>query len=183
MSLTLRAASVADLPGVVLLMNAAFRGIGPDAGWNSEAAFIDGDRTSETHLRRELADNPDLLLLLAECGAGARLEGCVSLDPISAHTWVLGSLTIAPHLQNAGLGRQLLAAAEQLAMQQQARILRMKVVNVRDTLIAWYERRGYRRTGESSPFPYGDTRFGTPRRDDLCFVVLEKDLVAAAPGG
>ena len=57
--------------------------------------------------------------------------------------------------------------------------MRMKVVSVRDTLTAWYERRGYHLTGETSPFPYGDTRFGSPRRDDLCFVVLEKSLSTA----
>ena len=52
--------------------------------------------------------------------------------------------------------------------------LRMTVIDVRDELIAWYERRGYRRTGIRKPFPYGDTRFGVPRRDDLRFEVLEK---------
>lgn len=52
----------------------------------------------------------------------------------------------------------------------------MTVVNVRDTLIAWYIRRGYFLTGETEPFPYDDNRFGTPLRDDLAFVVLEKVL-------
>jgi hypothetical protein len=52
----------------------------------------------------------------------------------------------------------------------------MTVVNLRDTLIAWYERRGYAPTGETEPFPYGDARFGAPRRDDLAFVVLRKRL-------
>jgi hypothetical protein len=52
----------------------------------------------------------------------------------------------------------------------------MTVIHCRDTLIAWYERRGYRRTGETRPFPYGDARFGEPRRSDLYFVVLEKPL-------
>jgi hypothetical protein len=53
----------------------------------------------------------------------------------------------------------------------------MTVVNVRDTLIAWYVRRGYTLTGETEPFPYGDIRFGVPRRDDLHFVILRKRLV------
>jgi hypothetical protein len=53
----------------------------------------------------------------------------------------------------------------------------MTVVNVREALIAWYRRRGYHETGETNPFPYGDDRFGTPQRDDLSFVVLEKDLI------
>jgi hypothetical protein len=53
----------------------------------------------------------------------------------------------------------------------------MSVVNARDTLIAWYERRGYLLTGETRPFPYDDQRFGRPLRDDLHFVLLEKDIV------
>jgi hypothetical protein len=52
----------------------------------------------------------------------------------------------------------------------------MTVVNVRDSLIAWYGRRGYALTGETQPFPYGDERFGRPLRGDLQFVVLEKEL-------
>jgi hypothetical protein len=55
-----------------------------------------------------------------------------------------------------------------------ARRVRTTVINTRDTLIAWYERRGYVRTGEIQPFPYGDDRSGKPSREDLCFVVLEK---------
>ena len=58
----------------------------------------------------------------------------------------------------------------------------MSVINVRDALIAWYERRGYRRTGEIEQFPYGDDRFGTPLRDDLAFAILQKPLDAAATG-
>jgi hypothetical protein len=52
----------------------------------------------------------------------------------------------------------------------------MTVIAQRAELIAWYERRGYVRTGETRPFPYGDERFGRPLRDDLHFVVLEKQL-------
>ena len=58
--------------------------------------------------------------------------------------------------------------------------MRMTVIDLRDALIAFYERRGYRRTGVYKPFPYGDERFGVPRRDDLRFEVLEKPLPVAA---
>ena len=54
--------------------------------------------------------------------------------------------------------------------------IEMTVVHVRESLISWYERRGYRRTGETRPFPYADTRYGTPTRPDLVFIVLEKHL-------
>ncbi len=54
----------------------------------------------------------------------------------------------------------------------------MTVVNIRETLVAWYIRRGYSLTGEIEPFPYSDERFGTPLRDDLSFLVLEKSLTS-----
>ena len=49
--------------------------------------------------------------------------------------------------------------------------------NQRGELIAYYERRGYRRTGEERPFPYDDARFGLPTRGDLVFEVLAKSLL------
>jgi hypothetical protein len=36
----------ADVPAIAALMNLAFRGGGPDAGWNSEADHFQGDRTN-----------------------------------------------------------------------------------------------------------------------------------------
>ncbi len=54
----------------------------------------------------------------------------------------------------------------------------MTVVSIRESLVAWYERRGYQRTGETEPFPCGESHLGTPRRADLEFVVLEKTLRA-----
>jgi GNAT superfamily N-acetyltransferase len=90
--------------------------------------------------------------------------------------WGLGLLTVRPDLQNRQLGRTLLRAAEELAKERGAHRIHMTVVNVRTTLIAWYERRGYTLTGKTQPFPYGDERFGRPLRDDLHFVVLEKDI-------
>ena len=36
--------------------------------------------------------------------------------------------------------------------------------------------RRWHATGETLPFPYHDPRFGLPRRDDLYFNVLERDL-------
>jgi len=103
----------------------------------------------------------------------------VWLKPVSAQIWYLGLLSVNPHLQNSGLGRKILAAAEKWAAYRGATSMEMKVVNVRDTLVAWYERRGYRLTGEVHPFPYGDTNFGVPRREDLAFVVLQKSLVTS----
>jgi len=179
MSLPLCLAVPADLPALVALMNSAYRGVGPEASWNTEARYLEGNRTNETDLAEELASKPEAVLLVTQEMAEGSLQGCVLLAPLSDGLWHLGSLAVDPLLQKSGLGRKLLQSAEEWAAQRGARTIQIEVVNVRDTLIAWYERRGYRLTGAVNPFPYGDNRFGTPLRNDLSFVVLEKSLLGA----
>jgi ribosomal protein S18 acetylase RimI-like enzyme len=167
-----------DIPAVVALINRAYRGSSASSGWTTEAAYLSGDRTTEDLLRADLDAKPRACLLKWEDPATGLIQGCVRLEPLGDDLWYLGSLAIDPERQNGGLGRTLLSAAEQWVRERGGRRVRMTVVNVRDTLIAWYLRRGYRRTGETNPFPYGDNRFGTPLRGDLSFVLLEKDLNA-----
>jgi ribosomal protein S18 acetylase RimI-like enzyme len=165
----------ADYAAVIILVNLAFRGTGSSASWNIEA-FIEGQRLNESLLRENLAANPEAHLLIYRDVPDGELLGTVWLDPGKDGIWYLGLLSIRPDLQKRQLGRTLLTAAENFAKQRGAHRIRMTVVNVRDTLIAWYERRGYTLTSETKPFPYGDDRFGKPLRDDLYFVVLEKDI-------
>jgi ribosomal protein S18 acetylase RimI-like enzyme len=169
-------ASDSDLPAIVALMNRAYRGTGPAAGWSTEADYISGDRTTEALLRADIADKPQASLLAWRDHADAPPSGCVWLEPLGDGCWYLGSLAVEPGQQNGGLGRTLLAAAERWIADRGGRRVRMSVVNVRDRLIAWYVRRGYCETGETSAFPYDDARFGTPLRADLSFVLLEKAL-------
>lgn len=168
----LEEAAADDLPAVVALMNRAYRD--PHGSWTNEAAYIDGDRASVGLLAEEIAASPDGRLLLWR--RGADLLGCVRVEPEEEGDWYLGALTVDPAAQNAGLGRRLLTAAEDWIGARGGHVVRMTVVNVRDTLIAWYLRRGYDLTGETLPFPYEDDRFGVPRQDDLAFVVLHKRL-------
>jgi ribosomal protein S18 acetylase RimI-like enzyme len=178
MDLQLSLAEEKDLPAIAALMNAAFRGPTTQRAWTVEGDYITGERTSVSLLAEELAAGTRTLLLKNETGV---LSGCVSLRPLSPRRWYLGALTVDPSLQNAGLGRRLLLAAEEYAYREGAREIEMTVVNLRDALIAWYERRGYQKTGQHEPFPYGDPRFGIPLRDDLNFVVLEKHLSPPQP--
>jgi ribosomal protein S18 acetylase RimI-like enzyme len=86
-------------------------------------------------------------------------------------------LSVSPTLQGGGLGRRLVEAAHRtLADRFGSRRVRISVFPQRETLIGWYERLGYRRTGDTLPFPYGDSRFGLPKRDDLHFLVMEREL-------
>jgi GNAT superfamily N-acetyltransferase len=171
----LKPAVEADYGAIIDLANVAYRGTGPSASWNIEN-FIDGQRLNESLLREDLAAKPHAHLLTYRDDPEGPLLGTVLLDPGKDGVWYLGLLTIRPDIQKRKLGRALLAAAEDFAKQHGARRIQMTVVNVRDILIAWYERRGYTLTQETRPFPYGDERFGRPLRDDLYFVVLEKDI-------
>lgn len=171
----LHPAAEADYPTIIDLVNVAYRGTGPSASWNIEN-FIEGQRLNESLLREELATKSESHLLTYRDAPDGPLLGTVLLDPRPNGVWYLGLLTVRPDLQERQLGRNLLAAAKGFAKQRGAHRIQMTVVNVRDILIAWYERRGYNVTGESRPFPYGDERFGRPLRDDLHFVVLEKDI-------
>jgi ribosomal protein S18 acetylase RimI-like enzyme len=167
-------ATVADLEAVAALVNSAYRGDSSRLGWATEADALGGQRTDAETLATDLAAKPGAALLLyREEGV---LLGCVWLEPAEAGTWYLGMLTVRPDLQARNLGRSMLEAAEVYVGGQGGTRIEMTVIAIRDTLIAWYERRGYTGTGETRPFPYGDDKFGIPMRDDLEFVVLAKDV-------
>ena len=169
-------ATEADHPAIIELINIAFRATGSAASWNIEAGIIEGQRINDSLLREYLATSPEAHLLVYRDPAVGMILGTVWLDPSNQGVWYLGLLTIQPALQKQRLGRRLLAAAEEFAKQRGAGSIRMTVLNVRDALIAWYQRRGYSLTGETRPFPYDDLRYGKPLREDLEFVVLEKQL-------
>ena len=154
------------------MVNRAYRSAG--GGWTHEADLLDGQRTDPATLRDTLAAGTTVLVALD--AQDHRLRGCVSVEPKPGEpgTWYLGMLTVMPGHQAAGLGSFLLAAAERFACEAGAQRFEMTVISVRGELIAWYERRGYVATGRTAPFPYGDERFGKPRRPDLAFVVLAK---------
>ncbi len=165
-----------QFPALVTLVNSAYRGQGAQAGWTTEAGYIDGQRIDLESLKQDLADSPDAILLTLRDDENGPLLGCVWLEPDAdaPDAWYLGMLTIRPDLQDRKLGAALLARAEAHAATLGARRIRMTVVHLRDTLIAWYQRRGYVLTGERKPFPVGE-RFGKPQQA-LEFVVLEKAI-------
>jgi ribosomal protein S18 acetylase RimI-like enzyme len=166
----------ADYAEIIDLVNLAYRGTGTSVSWNIETGIIEGQRLTESLLREDISARPSAHLLIHRDPADAILLGTVWLDPQQQGVWYLGLLTVKPDLQNKQLGRSLLASAEAFAKQRGAHSIRMTVINVRDALTAWYQRRGYILTGETQPFPYGDDRFGKPLRGDLHFVVLQKDI-------
>jgi ribosomal protein S18 acetylase RimI-like enzyme len=163
-----------DLQPLHALIEGAYRGDAARRGWTHEADLIDGQRTDAESLAATLAD-PAQRILVAR--ADDAIIGCVALTDKGTGICYLGMLTVAPELQAAGLGRRLIEAGEEYARASfGARRIEMTVIAQRAELIAWYERRGYRRTGERRPFPHGDIRFGVPRDESLAFVVLDRTI-------
>jgi ribosomal protein S18 acetylase RimI-like enzyme len=169
-------ASEPDFPEIINLVNAAYRGHGAVESWNIESGIIEGTRLTDSLLREDLAVKPQAHFLITRNPDSGAIIGTVWLEPVEKDAWYLGLFTVDPAIQNQQLGRRLLSAAEEFAKARGARSIRMGVLSVRETLIAWYERRGYARTGETEPFPYGDDRFGKPLRENLVFAILEKQL-------
>jgi ribosomal protein S18 acetylase RimI-like enzyme len=160
-----------DIPALVKLLNGAYRGDESKQGWTTEADMVAGDlRTDEANMN-ELMQIPGTVFLKYENDDNV-IEGCVFLHKREGKLY-LGMFCVSPALQNKGIGKQIMAAAEHYALQQNCPVVFMRVISIRHELIAWYERQGYYKTGEIQPFD--DTKFGTAK-EPIEFVVLQKDL-------
>lgn len=172
-----RPATPADIDRLQAFIHAAYRGDSARRGWTHEADLLDGQRIDAEGLQAILNDPAETILVAERDGA---LVGCVRITDLGGRLCSLGMLAVDPGRQGGGLGRRLITAAETHALDRvSARRMEMTVIVQRVELIAWYRRRGYAPTGETRPFPATDPRFGLPRRDDLAFVVLERDLSGA----
>lgn len=171
---TFRPATAADVPLVQPLVHHAYRGDRARVGWTHEADLLDAARIDEAALAESVGDAGQVILLAEQAGV---LIGCVHVTDKGEGLAYLGMLTVAATMQSGGLGRRLIDQAETVARDRfGADRMEMTVIVQRTELIEWYERRGYRLTGETRPFPTTDPRFGVPRRTDLAFVVLERAL-------
>lgn len=168
-----RTAADADAEALEALIESAYRGNSSRVGWTTEADLLGGNRTSAVMLRDTIAD-PAQRVIVCEDAHG--LLATVTVERRDGYGYV-GAVSVRPTDQGSGMGRELLTRAEQMIGEAWGlERARMTVIAQRPELIDWYARRGYRDTGETAPFPYGDDRFGAPKRDDLYFVILEKAL-------
>lgn len=156
----LRTATEDDVDAIVALVAHAYRGTGGEPGWTTEAHLFTGPRADAALVRETMRSPANTLIVAEESGS---IVGCCTVTDQGetdqgrtdqGRTAYFGLFAVSPNVQGAGLGKALLAEAERVARETLgATAMIMTVISTRDDLLAWYERRGYRRTGEITPFP------------------------------
>jgi ribosomal protein S18 acetylase RimI-like enzyme len=162
-------ATIEDVHHLSNLINSAYRGESGKQGWTTETDLLEGKRTDEEELTQIIEDPKSVLLKYTEENT---LLGCVLLVAKETQLY-LGMLTVSPKLQNSGIGKKMLVAAEEFAKKEKLTSVVMTVISIRIELIDWYKRQGYKDTGLREPFPVSDTHIpiGTT---PLEFMILEK---------
>lgn len=164
-------ATIADAAELSALINSAYRGETSKKGWTTEADLLEGTRTTPKELATIITTPHHYLLKFIR---DEKIIGSVLLIA-KKDVLYLGMLTVSPELQNSGIGKQLLQAAEQLAQQLELSRIQMTVIGIRKELLAWYIRNGYEDTGVREPFPFGEGDKALTS-EPLDFIVLEKKL-------
>jgi ribosomal protein S18 acetylase RimI-like enzyme len=163
-------ATLENADALVTLINAAYLA---ENTWTSESAFLASHRIT-TEALAALIHTPDACLLTA--WHNTHLAGCVYVQCYPAYAY-FGLFAVDPARQGQGVGDHLLRACEHWAVQHwQATTMRMQVIASRAELIAWYQRRGYAPTGQTSPFNTGEIPKNPTCPDNTRFITFEKPL-------
>ncbi|TDZ32187.1 hypothetical protein C8035_v000751 [Colletotrichum spinosum] len=192
--LSFRTAAPADIPLLLPLIRSAYRGEASRKGWTTEADLLDDQRIDEAGLLAKITEPHGVVLAVFETSDAATttttttlvldekaeerpLACCELLRRGDGQVAYFGLFAVDPDRQAGGVGRRVLAHAEEFARAAWGvGAVEMCVIWTRRELIAWYERRGYAKTGERREFPYDGLVEGPALRDDLWFEVLEKKL-------
>lgn len=163
--------TIEDIPTLTILINSAYRGETSKKGWTTEAHLLEGKRTDEQEMTEIFLDSKNTILKFTE---NDKIIGSVLLVE-KEHQLYLGMLTVSPELQNSGIGKKLLAEAENHAKSLGLSSIIMTVISVREELVAWYKRHGYVDTGKREAFPESEIHT-TVSAEPLEFIYLEKSI-------
>jgi GNAT superfamily N-acetyltransferase len=155
--MVIRVATPVDNPGIVELVNVAFR--------IAEGFFVDGDRIDAAQVEAMFGTGTFLVQEVA-----GDLVGCVYLE-IRKERAYFGLLSVAPEFQGRGLAREMIVEVERRAKEAGCAIMDIRTVNVRPELIPLYSKFGYAESG-FEPFPT-HVRLKMPCH----FILMSKNLV------
>lgn len=165
-------AGLEDVPRILAIVNKAYRGEESKKGWTTEAFLIEGDKRTDEKDIAELITNQNSWIL--KYTLDDKLVASVNLQKQGSALY-LGMFSVEPEMQGLGLGKKILAAADEFAKEKDCIKITMSVISLRSELIAWYKKNGYVDTGQEKPFPT-DNKFGKPVIP-LKFIILEKSVV------
>ena len=165
-------AEIKDINELEALINNAYRGEHSKKGWTTEAYLLEGKRINAEGLQKIIVE-PDSVIL-KYCNDKNELEGCVYLKK-NQDKMYLGMLTVSPELQGVGIGKKIMKAAEEYALQNKCKAIEMRVISVRHELIAWYKKHGYNATGQILPFENEPAL--SVQTQPLQFIIMEKILL------
>lgn len=172
--ITFKTAHPEDSQKISDLVNSAYRGEDSKQGWTTEADYIGGTRTTP-ELILAMLNTPRAQIDLAFDEAN-NLVGCVYINREGTQRLYFGMLTTSPLYQGKGLGKKMISHVEDIAQRESFTEMKITVLNVRAELIAFYERRGFRATGEFEKFPDNDPAYGIPKVGGLKLLEFIKSL-------
>lgn len=158
-------------PAIAKLINMAYRGASGDGRWTSEHNLIAGDRITTESLVDTILDPQTRVFAAFDEDDQPRC--CIVVEfKDGDNSADIGVFAVHPDEQGTGLGSKLLAHAERYASKR-VNTFRVLVVNESKALIEFYQRKGYRLTGKTEPYPT-EKNVGTPLVEGIHLVVLEK---------
>lgn len=147
------------------LINLAYRG---NAGWTTEAAIIQGDRTNRQEIETAM-HNPGAYFFVVNLPS--MLASCIYVVQVKEQAYI-GFFSVHPDLQGQGLGKYMLEQAEAFARRvMNVHQFVMFVILQRTELIEFYQRRGYYCTGRIEAYP---AYLGEPKIAGLTIEYLKK---------
>lgn len=177
MELTYTTATASDAERIQTLVETAFQAPDSRANWTADAVLNASFRLPIDSVRSSIV-NPEAEWILVSNDQGT-FVACCSVTKKSENRARFGMFAIDPPYQRAGLGRKVLAYAEDFAVKTWGvKTMDLDVLSTRQELMAWYQRCGYTKTGTSTPFPYEHVDAELP--PGLTFIDLDKSLLNKA---
>ena len=168
LGINLKQANIDDAEAINTLINSAYRGT---EGWTKETDIVEGKR-SDIEDVNYLIKNQNSHLLTAKNHDD--LIACICIEEKENKAYI-GSFAVSPAQQNRGVGKQVLERAENYAGKKFGITeFVMVVISQRKELVAFYERRGYKRTGKIEKYPV-HLNVGVPSVKGLTIEYLTKN--------
>jgi GNAT superfamily N-acetyltransferase len=167
-------AELVDAEAIATLVNSAYRGEASRKGWTTEADILDGLRTTTSEVGKIIKSKNAFILIGVLRDEVVATICCEWQELAFKDTVHFGMIAVKPSLQNKGYGKSLIQAAEAICLREWRVVgFHMAVISIRHELVAFYERLGYKRTGEFAEFPVKSDLW-QPKVDGLNLQYLAK---------